>query len=56
MRWVGFRDRDAMAIRAVPRRDAMSPPKLPADAPIADILQPIVVHLGQPFRDDRDAT
>src|SRR4051794_27102694 len=28
----------------IPRRDPMSPPDLPADAPVPDVLQPLRVH------------
>ena len=42
------------AVRAVPGRDAVSPPQLPADAPVADVLEPVVVHLREALRDDLD--
>mmetsp|Transcript_56266 Transcript_56266/g.98732 ORF Transcript_56266/g.98732 Transcript_56266/m.98732 type:complete len:269 (-) Transcript_56266:894-1700(-) len=31
-------------------RDTVSPPELPADAPVVDVLQPVVPHLLEPFR------
>ena len=39
------------AVRTIPRRDAMAPPKLAADAPVFDILHPIVIDLLQTFGD-----
>ena len=35
----------------VPRRDAMSPPQLAADAPVADVAHPAVVVVGPVLRD-----
>ena len=43
------------AIVAVPDRDAVPPPQLAADAPILDVLQPVVIDLGEAFRHDLDA-
>ena len=44
------RHRDLAALCAMPRRDAMSPPKLPRDAPVMDVFHPaqirLLVHLG----------
>ena len=39
---------------AVPHRDTVSPPKLAADAPVADVLQPVEIDPGKPLRDDAD--
>mmetsp|Transcript_29965 Transcript_29965/g.66349 ORF Transcript_29965/g.66349 Transcript_29965/m.66349 type:complete len:205 (-) Transcript_29965:1398-2012(-) len=35
-------------------RDAVAPPQLPADAPVLDVLQPVVVDLLKPVRDEAD--
>ncbi len=43
------------AVSAVPHRDAVAPPKLAADAPVLDIFQPVVIHLGETFGHDADA-
>ena len=40
------------AVGAVPHRDAMPPPQLPADAPVADVLQPVEIDADEPFGDD----
>ncbi len=37
-----------------PRRDAMSPPQLPRDAPVMDVVHPVQIHLPVVFRNDRD--
>jgi len=34
----------------------MTPPKLPADAPVLDVLQPPVVDLFKPVRHNLDVT
>src|SRR5215217_1514436 len=52
--WVFARHRHMM-VRAIPNRDAMTPPQLTADAPILDILQPVVIGLLESFGDDLDA-
>ena len=44
-RGVGFGNNEFPAVRAGPGRDAMSPPYLAADAPVADVVQPVVVGL-----------
>ena len=38
----------------VPYRDSVSPPQLAADAPVANVLQPVKVDLGKALRDDPD--
>ena len=40
---------------AVPRGDAMAPPELARDAPVADVVHPIVVSLDPVLRDELDA-
>ncbi|OQA96872.1 MAG: hypothetical protein BWY25_02203 [Chloroflexi bacterium ADurb.Bin222] len=40
------------AIVAVPDRNAMAPPQLPADAPVADVLHPMEPHLLKMVGDD----
>ena len=32
----------------------MPPPELAANAPVSDVLHPVEVHTGEPFRDDAD--
>ncbi len=44
-----------LAIVTVPDRDAVSPPQLAADAPVADVFQPVVVDFGEPRGHDADA-
>src|SRR6266542_2678484 len=41
---------------ADPHRNPMPPPKLPADAPIADVFVPCLVGLGIPLGDDAHLT
>ena len=43
------------AVGAVPDRDAVSPPELARDAPVLDVLQPVVVDLGEALGHDADA-
>ena len=43
------------AVRAVPHRDAVAPPELARDAPVADVLHPVEVDLVEALRDDPDA-
>ncbi|MBT9163230.1 MAG: hypothetical protein DDT24_00134 [Chloroflexi bacterium] len=43
------------AILAVPDGEAMSPPELPADAPVADVLHPVEVYHGETLGDDLNA-
>ena len=47
--WV-FARNGHVTIRAVPDRDAMSPPQLAADAPILDVFQPVEVGLLKALR------
>ena len=44
--------RDPLAVPAVPDRDAVTPPELPADAPVLNVLHPVVVDLREMLRDD----
>src|SRR5437870_3944124 len=53
--WRFASDRDFLAIRAVPRRYAMAPPKLARDAPVADIVHPIKERIVPVLRDETDA-
>ena len=46
------RDRNLATVFTVPHRDSMSPPKLATNAPIANILHPVEVDLGELLRDD----
>ena len=39
------------AVVAVPDRNAVAPPELAADAPVADVLQPVQVDAGPAIRD-----
>ena len=39
-----------MAILTIPDRNAMPPPKLPADAPILNVFHPVEKDLGEPLR------
>jgi hypothetical protein len=41
-----------MPVRAVPRRDAMAPPQLPAHRPVVDVLHPVGEHLLEVRRQD----
>src|SRR5258708_38364609 len=45
-----------MSVRAIEGRDGMAPPQRAADAPIADILEPVKIHLLEPLRHNLDAT
>ena len=40
---------------AVPRRDAVAPPELARDAPVADVVHPLEIGLGPVGRNERDA-
>ena len=42
------------AVIAVPGRDAVSPPQLAGNAPVADIVQPVAVNLGETLRHEFD--
>ena len=44
-----------VAVVAVPNGDAVAPPDLPADAPVADVLHPVRVRALEAARDERDA-
>src|SRR5581483_984170 len=48
--------RGHVAIRAIPDRDAMPPPQLPADAPILDVLEPVVIDLLESFGHNFDSS
>src|SRR3990172_10887176 len=41
-------------VGAVPDGDAMAPPELPADTPVADVLHPVLVGAGEVLRHDAD--
>src|SRR6267143_356636 len=41
---------------AVPDRDAVSPPELPGDAPIADVRQPVLIGLHPPLGVEADVS
>mmetsp|Transcript_18696 Transcript_18696/g.44683 ORF Transcript_18696/g.44683 Transcript_18696/m.44683 type:complete len:798 (+) Transcript_18696:625-3018(+) len=43
-----------LAVKHVPDGDPVAPPQLPADAPVLDVLQPVVVDLLEALRDDPD--
>ncbi len=43
-----------MTVLAAPDRDPMSPPELAADAPVADVLEPVEVDLLPAVRDEAD--
>src|SRR2546428_129729 len=49
MGWIGAHDGLLPAHVAVPDGNAMSPPQLAADAPIADVLHPVQVHADPPL-------
>ena len=42
------------AILAIPDGNAVSPPELPGDTPVADILHPIQIDLGKALGDKTD--
>ena len=44
-----------LSVRAIPGRDAMPPPELPTDAPVLDVLEPVIVDLRESFWHDADA-
>ena len=48
-RIVGHAD---VAVRAVPGRDPVTPPQLPADVPVADLGQPVLPDLDEPVGQD----
>ena len=41
-----------VAVRAVPGRDAVAPPQLAADVPVADLGQPVLPGLLEALRQD----
>ena len=47
--------RDLVAVRAVPHGDAMPPPQLPRDVPVAQVVQPLRVRALPAPRPERDA-
>jgi hypothetical protein len=52
---VGARDGDLAAIEAMERGDAVAPPELTRDAPVADVVHPFEVGLRPVLRHDLDA-
>ena len=46
---------DLAAILAVPGRDAVAPPELARDAPVADVVHPLVIGLGAVLGSELDA-
>src|SRR5271165_98481 len=48
------RDNDLVAVLAVPRRNAVSPPQLTRDTPIVNIAHPLEVRLGVVFGNKLD--
>src|SRR5262249_2180774 len=46
---------DFAALAAVPRRDAMAPPELARDAPVANVVHPFEIGLGPVLRDKLDS-
>ena len=52
---IGTRNRGLAAVRAVPRGNAVPPPKLTRDAPVADILKPVFIDFRKAFGDKADA-
>ena len=45
---------DFAALVAVPDRDAVAPPELAADAPVADVFEPVEIDAGEAVGDDGD--
>jgi hypothetical protein len=45
---------DDLAVRAVPGGDAVAPPKLPGNAPVADVLQPLEINFCPALGDELD--
>ncbi len=54
LRRILSRNNDLVASRTVPRRNAMSPPQLPRDAPVMDVLHPVQVRLPVVLRRELD--
>ena len=54
-RQVRARDARLAAVIAVPGRDAVAPPELARDAPVADVLEPVDVRLREALRHELDA-
>src|SRR6266446_10240838 len=50
------RNGNLLAIPAMPRRNAVSPPELSRQRPVADIPHPLEIHLAPVFGDDPDLT
>src|SRR5204862_5359598 len=44
-----------MPVGAVPRRDAMAPPQLPRDVPVAQVVEPLQVLSRPALRPEADA-
>ena len=51
LRMVGSK---GVTIRPIPDGNAMAPPQLPADTPIADVLHPVIVDPFKAFRHNLD--
>src|SRR5947208_13632915 len=43
-----------IAVLAVPDRNAMTPPELPRDVPVSNVLEPVHVHAFPLLREDPD--
>ena len=53
---VGARDGDMTAVIAVPRRDLVAPPELAGNAPVVDILHPVIIGLAEALGHELDAS
>ena len=54
LRGVLLRDGDVPAVVAVPGGDAVAPPELAGDAPVADVVHPVQIGLGEAVGDEFD--
>ena len=54
LRGVFLGDGDVAAVGAVPGGDAVAPPELTGDAPVADVVHPVEVGLGEALRHEFD--
>jgi hypothetical protein len=52
--WRRARNDHFLARAARPRRNAMSPPQLPRDAPVVNVVHPVQINRAVVLRDDRD--
>src|SRR5690242_1618729 len=55
-RWSRFGDRDLLAFSAIPCWDLMSPPELPGNTPVSNVVHPFKISFFPGFWGEGDVT